>query len=354
MSSRVTGHTYSSVEPQLADWLSEHIGESGPWKLCQLSGGNSNETYLLRAPTEEYVLRRPPTHALSASAHSVAREYRVLRALADSNVPAPCPVALYEDNALPLGPFMVMQHMPDAVSLTDELPATYGASALTAVADELVDVLAAIHRLDWRAAGLEGFGRPEQFLERQVSRWYRQWQSIARRPLPDMHRLAEWLEHNRPDGRAPALMHGDFHLDNCLFSASSPRALAVIDWEMATIGDPLLDLGLVLAFWGERPFSPPGMSIVQAVSRIQGAPEREHLLARYEQATGQPVPHVCYYQCLALFKLAAIIEAAWSQYLDGELRTEYAASLEYDVPALLAEAAETAGIGSDHGGGVAQ
>lgn len=345
MSDQMTEHADTTVEPQLADWLSDRTGASGPWELRQLDGGNSNETFLLRARTEQYVLRRPPAHALSASAHSVAREYRVLCALAASAVPAPRPVALCEDNAVPLGPFMVMGHVPNAVSLTDELPATYGADALTAVADELVDVLAAVHRLDWRAAGLADFGRPERFLERQVSRWYRQWQDVARRPLPDMHRLAEWLEHNRPAGSAPALMHGDFHLDNCLFSVTSPRALTVIDWEMATIGDPLLDLGLMLAFWGERAVSPPGMSFVQAVSRMPAAPERGYLLARYEQATGQSVPHARYHQCLALFKLAAITEAAWSQYLDGELRTEYAAALEYDVPALLAEAVDTAGVG---------
>lgn len=335
-----------TVEPALAHWLSEHLGQPGPWELRRLAGGNSNETCLLRNTDSEFVLRRPPRHALSASAHSVAREHRLLAALQDTAVPVPRAFALCEDPAVPAAPFLLMEHIPGAVAITDELPAAYRAdpNALTAVADEIVDALAAIHLLDWRAAGLDGFGRPEGFLERQVQRWFRQWQKIERRPLPAMPRLAAWLEHHRPEAGRPALMHGDFHLDNCLFSAAEPRALAVIDWETATIGDPLMDLGLLLAFWGERELTHPGMPGVQGVSRAPGAPPREHLLDRYAQVTGTSLWHIDYYRCLALFKLAAITEGAYTQYLDGELRTEYAAALEHDVPALLAEACAIAGL----------
>lgn len=331
-----------SIHHRLANWLTEHTGEPGPWELQRLTGGNSNETCLLRGKHARYVLRRPPEHALSSSAHSVAREHRLLVALEGSAVPAPKPIVLCEDLEVPLAPFLLMEHVPNAISLTDQLPDSYGPRGMTRVANELVDALAAVHRMDWRTAGLNGFARKGRFLDRQVPRWYGQWQSIAQRPLPAMHRLAEWLERNQPPGSPPALMHGDFHLDNCLFSASEPRVLAVIDWEMATVGDPLMDLGLLLAFWGERPLIPPAMPFVQAVSRRPDAPPREHLLARYEDAVGRRVEHVRYYRCLAFFKLAAIIEAAWSQYLAGELRTEYAAALEHDVPALLTEALETA------------
>ena len=159
-----------------------------------------------------------------------------------------------------------------------------------------------------------------------------------------MDRIAGWLERNRPPDRPPAVLHGDFHLDNCLFDAREPRLRAVIDWEMATIGDPLLDLGLLLALWGERPLAHPAMPTLQAVSPAAGAPDRDRLLARYEGAVGHQVHHLRYYRCLALFKLAAIVEAAWSQYLAGELRTDYAAALGRDVPALLAEACATAGL----------
>ncbi|NKQ51613.1 phosphotransferase family protein [Amycolatopsis sp. K13G38] len=319
----------------LTGWLAERTGNPGPWTTRRLTGGNSNETCLVSTGEVTYVLRRPPAHSLSASAHSVSREHRLLTALDPTEVPVPHPVALSEDP-----PALVMEHIPDAVSLTSELPATYGEDAVTRVADQVVDALAAVHTLDWRAAGLTGFGRPEGFLERQPERWYKQWRSIARRPLPTLERLAEWLERERREGGPPALLHGDFHVDNCLFSAREPKLLAVIDWEMATIGDPLLDLGLLLALWGQH----QGMAWIQGFSRAPGAPPREHLLARYEDATGRRVRDIRYYQCLALFKLAAIVEAAWSQYLDGQLDTEYAAGLEHDVPALLADAAALAGL----------
>lgn len=336
------------VDPQLNDWLAEHTGFQGPWELRRLAGGNSNETCLLRRDEQAYVLRRPPQHALSASAHSVTREHTLLVALSGTAVPAPWPVALCTDHEVPMAPFMLMEHVAGAGSVTKELPAAYrdDPGALTRLADEVIDALAAVHTLDWKAAGLEDFGRPDRFLERQVPRWYGQWERIARRPLPRMSKLAEWLESNRPAAQAPTLMHGDFHLDNCLVSTNEPRLRAVIDWEMATIGDPLLDLGLLLAFWGQRSLAQPAMPAIQAVSRLPGAPPREHLVVRYEEAIGDTVAHLEYYQCLALFKLAAIIEAAYSQHLAGELNTDYAAALEYDVPALLAEACAVAGLSS--------
>jgi aminoglycoside phosphotransferase (APT) family kinase protein len=347
----VTGTTTGTeVAEALAGWLTRHTGTPGPWELARLTGGNSNETSLVRGRGVEYVLRRPPRHALSTSAHSVAREHRLLSALAGTAVPAPAPVALCEDPAVPLAPFLVMAHVPGAVSITEALPPAYAGdpAAPVALADAVVDALAAVHRMDWRAAGLEGFGRPEDFLARQVPRWYGQWRSVARRPLPRMDALAGWLDGHRPADPPPALVHGDFHLDNCLFSTAGPRLLAVIDWEMATIGAPLLDLGLLLAFWGERPVTPCAMPRIQAVSRAPGAPSREHLLARYEQATGTAVTDLPYYQGLAFFKLAAIVEAAYTQHLDGQLQTEYAAALEDDVPALLEEAAATVGLSAAH------
>lgn len=334
------------VDQRLDDWLAEHVGSSGPWELSRLTGGNSNETYLLRGSEQTCVLRRPPQHALSTSAHSMNREHTLLTALSDTDVPAPRPVALCADPRVPMAPFLLMEHVTSAVSVTDELPADYrdDPGALRSLADEVVDALAAAHALDWQSAGFGSFGRPDRFLERQASRWYGQWERIACRPLPAMERLAEWLERNRPPAQSPGLMHGDFHLDNCLVSTSEPRLRAVIDWEMATIGDPLLDLGLLLAFWGQRPLASPAMPAIQAVSRLPGAPSREYLLARYEDATGTTVPNIEYYQCLAFFKLAAIVEAAYSQHTAGALNTDYAAALEHDVPALLEEACATAGV----------
>ncbi len=334
-----------AVTAGLASWLDDHLEGTGPWTLERLTGGNSNETCLLtNGAGTSWVLRRPPEHALSASAHNVSREHRVLTALAAAGAPAPRPAACCEDADVPGGPFLVMEQIVEGVSITDTLPSGWrdDPASVAALADEVVDALAAVHRVEWERVGLDGFGRPDGFLERQVPRWYGQWEKIARRPLPRMDDLAAWLERRRPATFRPGLVHGDFHLDNCLVARSAPRLLAVIDWEMATIGDPLLDLGLLLALWGPRPVDPPAMPALQAVSRRPGSPPVAHLVARYEQQAGHTVGDVAYYRVLALFKLAAIIEAAYSQYLAGDLVTPYAAALERDVPTLLEEAWSTA------------
>jgi aminoglycoside phosphotransferase (APT) family kinase protein len=214
-----------------------------------------------------------------------------------------------------------------------------------AIGEALVDALAALHTAPWREIGLDEFGRPEGFLERQVSRWRSQYATYAVRDLPLFDPVADWLEANRPQDSEPGILHGDFHLDNCLIGPSPPvRVMAIIDWEMATIGDPLLDLGLVLAFWGPDRPPHPGFPRIQAVSRVSGAPDRHELARRYATRTRRSVDYLPYYLTLAFWKLAAIVEGAYAQYLAGEQDTDYARQLERDVPALLAEAASFAGI----------
>ena len=332
-------------ERRVAAWLEEHAGVAGPLTGERVGGGNSNATFLLRGPDGPLVLRRPPAAAVSGTAHSMAREHRVLQALAGTDVPAPRPVALCDDAGVTGAPFLVMEHV-DGVAITDTLPAGYspGESTLRRLGEEMIDGLAALHRVDWQAVGLGDFGRPEQFLERQVSRWTRQYEGHAVRDLPRFAQLAEWLDAHRPPEWTPGLMHGDFHLDNCLFSPSEPRLLAIIDWELATIGDPLLDVGLALAFWGWRPLDPPAMPQVQAVSRQAGAPGRDELARRYGGRSGRSVHQLPWYMVLAFWKLAAIVEGAYAQYLDGRLTTDYARRLGDDVPRLLEEAAHTAGL----------
>jgi aminoglycoside phosphotransferase (APT) family kinase protein len=340
------GPAGAAVPNRLSRWLDRNVGPEGPWRLRALTGGNSNDTGLLTGADGSYVLRRPPRATLSATAHAVAREHRLLTALHPTAVPVPRPVAVCEDPAVDGGPFLVMEHVPDAVSVTDAEPDGWATHprALRTAADQLVDALVAVHRLDWAAAGLDGFGRPDGFLERQPRRWLEHWRTIACRPLPALDRLARWLTDAMPSERPVGLLHGDFHLDNSLFAAHRPELLALIDWEMATIGDPLLDLGLLLAFWGERGVDEPGLPHVQAVSRAPDAPPREHLLDRYAAGIGRAVPQARYYQVLALYKLAAIIESSYAQHRAGRLDTPYAASLGTGVPALLDEALATAGI----------
>ena len=334
-------------EARLADWLEKDTGITGPLSAEPVGGGNSNATFLLRGPAGSWILRRPPAAALSGTAHSMAREHRVLCALAGSDVPAPRPVAFCDDADVIGAPFLVMEHV-DGVSITDRRPAGYdaGPEPVRRLGEEMIDGLAALHRFDWRAAGLDDFGRPEQFLERQVGRWTRQYESHAVRDLPRFAEVGAWLEAHRPPAWTPGLMHGDFHLDNCLFSASEPRLLAIIDWELATIGDPLLDVGLALGFWGRRPVDPPAMPQVQGVSRSAGGPDREELAARYAEQSGRSVEDLAWYMTLALWKLAAIVEGAYAQFLAGRLRSDYARRLADDVPRLLEEAAFAARLWS--------
>jgi aminoglycoside phosphotransferase (APT) family kinase protein len=328
-------------DARLSAWLQQEAGLDGPWRSRPLTGGNSNATFLLEGPAGTLVLRRPPAAALSGTAHSMAREHRVLQALAPTAARVPRPIGLCEDPDVIGAPFLVMDHVP-GVSVTDTLPDAYAGDGKAAgrLGEDMIDALAEIHSVDWQAAGLADFGKPERFLERQVSRWTRQFESYQTRDLPRFAEVGTWLEAHRPPETPPTVIHGDFHLDNCLASPDAPRLLAVIDWEISTIGDPLLDLGLALAFWGARPIDPPALRQVQAVSRLPGTPTRLELAERYQAATGRAVTdRLGYYLALALWKLAAIIEGAYAQYVAGKLTSDYARGLGEDVPRLLEEAA---------------
>lgn len=347
MGSEAPGHPAIAVPATLSAWLQTTLGDPGPFELTPLGGGNSNETLELRSPAARRILRRPPAAAIAPSAHNVAREDRILRALEGSGVPAPRPGAVCEDASVFEVPFLVMEAV-DGVAVTEALPSAYPPSpqALPQVGERVVEALADLHAVPWRQVGLADFGRPEGFLERQVERWQRQLDGYRFRELPYHAELAGWLAAERPQAGEPAIMHGDFHLDNCLTSLSEPRILAIIDWEMTTIGDPLLDLGLSLALWGNRPRPTCGLPAIQAVSRRAGSPSRVLLASHYADLSGRSIDHLAYYVVLALWKLASIIEAAYALYVQGRLYSPYAASLEHDVPALVAEAAAFAEAGT--------
>lgn len=322
----------------LAAWISEVSGDPGPFEIEPVTGGNSNETLLVRSRVAKRILRRPPGATIDASAHSVEREYRILSALAQTGVPVPRPIAVVDKAGPEASPALLMDYV-DGVSITDALPADHAPSGVGAIGFATMDALADLHSLDWEGLGLADYGRPAQFLERQVGRWRRQYEGYRHRDLPDFDVVASWLEQNRPPDGRPGILHGDFHVDNCLFSRTDPtRLLAIIDWEMSTIGDPLLDVGLVLAFWGDDRLDPPAMPRIQGFSRDAGAPTRAALAERYARRSGRSVEHLGYYMALAFWKLAAIVEGAHLHFTTGALQTDYARGLENDVPRLLAEA----------------
>ncbi len=332
-----------TISEKLGNWLDETFPGRGPFDLTRLSGGNSNETLMLTDPEGSFVLRRPPADAIDPSAHSMEREYRIMSALNDQDVPSPeaFGVGVGEDG----GQFLVMEAVK-GYPLTDQLPDGVDPdSAAAGIGPALIDALAKLHLVDWQAAGLSDFGRPEGFLERQVPRWSNQYERVQVRELPRFNELADWLEANHPPDQTPAIMHGDFHLDNTLITFGEKiEVSAIIDWEMSTIGDPLFDLGISLAFWGPDRPDRMAMPKVQGVSRLPFTPSRRELAALYTEKTGRSTEHIDWYMAIAFWKLAAIVEGAYAQYTKGLLDTGYAARLEHDVPALLEEAAGFAGL----------
>jgi aminoglycoside phosphotransferase (APT) family kinase protein len=334
------------VPAALATWLEENLDASAPFTWTQLTTGNSNLTYLLEADGFDAILRRPPEAAIDATAHNVAREHRIMRALRDTPAPAPRPLAFCDDVDVLGVPFLVMDNVPGS-PIQSELPpdAPPQPQAAQEVGAALVDALAALQAVPWRDVGLADFGRPDGFLERQVPRWTKQYRRVQSRELPRFDEVADWLARERPAATEPAIVHCDFHADNCLTTFDGPaRVRAILDWEMATIGDPMLDLGLLLAFWGDDRGPNPAFAWLQSFSQVDGAPARAELAARYAQATGRSVERLDYYMALAFWKLAAIVEGAYANHLAGVDDSPHSASMKHEMPALLDGAAYFAGL----------
>jgi aminoglycoside phosphotransferase (APT) family kinase protein len=336
----------SDTAAALAHWFAEELGLEGAVVERRLGGGNSNVTELVRHGRGQVVLRRPPDAAISASAaNGVRREYRVLRALA-GRARVPAPLGFCEDASILGQPFLVVEFV-DGVAMSTELPADYPRDAATVdrIGEELIDAIGAVHALDWRELGLEAPTGDVAYVSRQVERWMRTREADSVRELPLIAETGQWLLAHRPAAAPVALIHGDFHLDNTLFRRDAPLLAAIIDWELATIGDPLADLGLALAFWGPRPVEPVGFPFVQQVTRdIPGLASRESLAERWSNATGISVDDLDYYRVFALWRLAAIVEGAYVLHRKGLVADAYSRNLERDVPNLLAEAAQIAGL----------
>ena len=328
------------LDPDLEAWLRHALDTDSPFELRPLSGGHSNETALLSTASERWILRRPPATLISSTANNLAREFRVLTVLQGQDVPTPRPIAYAEAGETLARPCLVMECSPGD-ALTDTWPAQWPRHAgIGDVGRAAIDALAALHRVDVDVAGLADFGRPAHYLQRQVARWRAQAAENAVRDLPHFDEIGHWLDVHRPDEAAPALLHGDFHLDNCLVVAEpAVRVSAIIDWELSTIGDPLVDLGLLLAFWGPQRSAPIAMPAVQAVTRSREAPTRRELADHYTELTGRSTEALTFYMVLALFKLAAIVEGAYARFARGLDDSPWSRSLGEDVPRLLAEAA---------------
>ncbi len=313
----------------LGAFLHEELGAT-TLDVEQFPGGHSNLTYLLRLDGRDLVLRRAPMGPVAPKAHDMVREYHLLERVHPHFPAAPEPLLLCEDPAVIGAPFFLMERR-EGVILRRALPPQYaGVPDLgERVSRALVDGLAALHGVDIVDSGLISLGKPQGFLERQVEGWAGRWERAKVKELPEMERVIAWLRDGLPQPQEPAIVHNDYKLDNVMLSPDDPgQIVAVLDWEMATVGDPLVDLGLSLCYWQQRgePFG------------AEGGPGwflHEQFIARYAEESGRDVSRVAWYEVLGAFKLAVILQQIFYRYHAGQTRDSRFAQLDRQVEAIL-------------------
>ena len=331
------------VEENLRDYLAKELGSAADLEVERHQAGHSNETFFLKLDGAEYVLRRPPRGAFLPSAHDVGREYRVLTALGDTNVRVPRTLLHCEDEDVIGAPFYVMERIRGVV-IRDELPGYFTEETRSQIGDELVDSLIELHAVDVEKLELENFGRPTGYLERQLKRWTGQLELTLpfTRPMPDLERLGDWLRENLPTSPPTTLVHGDYKLDNVMYASEAPPKLsAILDWEMSTFGDPLADLGWMSVFWLDPDDDADGVfARTTMVTTQPGFQRRAALVQRYADATGRDVSALGWYQVLAIWKLAILLEGSYARHLAGMTDDPFFAEMEHGVPGLARKALE--------------
>ncbi|WP_298668914.1 phosphotransferase family protein [uncultured Sphingomonas sp.] len=323
---------------RLAVWMSENVPEfAGPLSYAKFAGGQSNPTYKLTTPERSYVLRRKPMGQLLPSAHAVDREYRVIAGLHPTGFPVPRPFGLCEDDAVLGSAFYVME-MVEGRTIWDGAFPGMDADTRRAHYNAMIDTLAQLHNVDYAAAGLESFGRPGNYFERQVSRWTKQYRGAETEHMEPMERLIEFLPRTLPPQTRTSIVHGDYRCDNMKFAPGvEPRVAAVLDWELSTLGDPIADLSYFLISWVTEP---EGRSGVKGMTGPEtGIPTLEEVVARYCAKTGRDgLPDLNWYISFNLFRLASIVQGIRKRFLIGTASNANAEATSARVP-LLAEAA---------------
>ncbi len=328
----------------LEKYLRSHLPDvTGPLVVEQFARGFSNLTYLLRLGDREYVLRRAPFGNAVKSAHDMGREYRVLSKLWSVYPAAPRPVLFCDDPDVMDVPFYVMERRRGVI-LRQQLPPGLAIDAATArrLSTSLIDGLADLHRLDYRAAGLGDLGKPEGYVARQVAGWSERYAKARTGDLPAMDRMSRWLAGRLPGESGPALIHNDYKYDNLVLDPGDlTRVVAVLDWEMATVGDPLMDLGTTLGYWVEADDPPSLRRAATGPTALPGSLTRQELVARYAEQTGRDVSGVLFYYVFGLFKIAVIVQQIYARYVGGRTRDPRFARLD-DLVAVLAEQGDRA------------
>jgi aminoglycoside phosphotransferase (APT) family kinase protein len=326
---------------RLKTWLADHVpGFSGPLTVQQFKGGQSNPTYLLETHRHRYVLRRKPPGKLLPSAHAVDREFRVISALHRQNYPVPQPIAYCEDAEVVGTPFFVMGYVDGRIFWEPHLPGSNPAER-AAVYDAANETIARLHNFDPSAIGLGDYGRGENYVARQVERWSKQYRASETQTIEDMERLIVWLPKHLPPPGPIRLIHGDFRLDNIIVATNAPKVLAVLDWELSTLGDPLADFSYHLMKYHMPPTDTGGGtgSLNGQDLRALGIPSMAQYIDAYRARTGlDPRPHLHAYLAYNFFRIAAILQGIAGRVRDGTATSEHAAARALVVRPLAAMA----------------
>lgn len=309
---------------RLLDYLAARVpGIGADATVRQFRGGQSNPTFLIESGGRAFVMRKKPPGVLLPSAHAVEREYAVMRALGSTDVPVPQMLHLCEDAGIAGTAFYVMEGLEGRVFRDLTLPGLTPKQRAE-IYDTMNRTLAALHRVDWRAAGLEGFGKPTGYVPRQVARWTRAYEATKTHPIPAMDRVMPWLARNVPEGDETAIAHGDFRAENMVFHPTEPRVLGVLDWELATIGHPLPDLAYNCLPW-TVPATFPGIGGLVGLDPGHGIPSEAEYVAAYCERTGRRgIGDWHYYLAFSLFRTAAILQGVHARALQGTASNENA------------------------------
>jgi aminoglycoside phosphotransferase (APT) family kinase protein len=331
----------------LGGYLTERLGWRGPITVEQFPGGHSNLTYLVRHGAEAYVLRRPPFGTQVKTAHDMGREHRVLSRLAPVYPQAPRPILYCEDAAVIGAPFYLMERRRGVI-LRKDLPAglTVDPPAARRLCELLVDALVELHAIDYAAAGLDDLGRPAGYVERQVRGWTERYQGAATDDIPAVTEVAAWLAAHRPADGAPALIHNDFKFDNLLLTPQLDRITGVLDWEMATIGDPRMDLGTSLSYWVEAD-DPPAMHLLRfGLTTLPGMMTRREVAARYAERSGRDLGDAVFYYAYGLFKTSVVAQQIYVRYAKGLTKDPRFSVFIHGVRALAEQAQRAIAAGA--------
>jgi aminoglycoside phosphotransferase (APT) family kinase protein len=322
-------------EKRLADHLSQHLpGFAGPLEVRQFQGGQSNPTYLLTTPARRYVMRSKPgpVEKLLPSAHAIEREFRVMNALAGQGIPVPTMHLLVEDESVIGRAFFLMEHVDGRIFWDPALP-DLSAPERAAIYDEMNRVLAALHEVDVQGAGLSDYGKAGNYFARQIGRWSRQYQASETEPIDAMNRLLAWLPGHVPPGDETAVVHGDYRIDNLVFDRTAPRIIAILDWELSTLGHPLADLSYHCMAWHIPPGGFRGVGGLDLAAL--GIPSEADYIRRYCERTSRAgIEHWNFYLAYNLFRIAAILQGVYKRATEGLASSDNALQTGRNVRAL--------------------